>query len=226
LSIRASPSILLPEKELDAARALPPAPGTHPLMSSRIRLQATGETVTFLDEAPGSSGDRLLMEVLLPPGGVVPPPRIRPLQAESLEVLEGTLRVQVGGDRFEVDAGDRLRVEAKRLHRWWNPGKRTVRFKLEVTPALNREWMVRETFASCNRRNSAKPSLWDAADIIAQVPGECSLGNVPESVQRLAVPVLAAVGRLLGLTRVSPKTAGEGHLLGQKSPTTSPPLGR
>jgi quercetin dioxygenase-like cupin family protein len=194
-------------------------------MSSRIRLQATGETVTFLDEDPGSPGERLLMEVLLPPGGAVPPPRIRPLQAESLEVLEGTLRVQVGGDRFEVDAGDRLRVEAKRLHRWWNPGKGTVRFRLEVTPALNREWMIREIFASCNRRGSAKPSLWDGAYIIAQVPGECSLGNIPEPIQRLAVPVLAAVGRMFGLTKVSPKAAGQGLPLRRDSSPTVPPLG-
>ena len=217
--------MLLTENEPDDVIAPAPAPPIHQLMSSKIRLQATGETVTFLDEEPGSPGERLLMEVLLPPGGTVPPARIRPLQAESLEVLEGTLRVQVGGDRFEVDAGDRLRIEAKRLHRWWNSGKGTVRFRIEVTPALNREWMIREIFASCNRRGSAKPSLWDGAYIIAQVPGEWSLGSVPEPIQRLAVPVLAAVGRMLGLTKVSRKTADEGRSLRRDSSTTMPPLG-
>jgi quercetin dioxygenase-like cupin family protein len=195
-------------------------------MSPTIRLQATGETVTFLSEEYDPPEERLRMEVILPPGGSVPPPRIRPLQDESFEVTEGTLRVQVGGDRFEVDAGDRIRVEAKRLHRWWNAGRETVRFRVEVTPALNREWMIREIFASCNRRGSSKPSLWDAAYIIAQVPGECSLGNVPEPIQRLAVPVLAAVGRMLGLTRVSPRTALDGAPLRPDSPTTAPPPGK
>lgn len=194
-------------------------------MSSIIRVQATGETLTFLDDNEGTLGDGLLMEVRLPPGGSGPPLHIRPLQSESFEVVEGTLRVQVGGDLFEVDVGDRIRVEAKRLHRWWNAGNGIVRFRVEVTPALHTEWMLRELFASCNRRASAKPSVWDAAYVITQVRGEYSLGKVPEPIQRFVLPVLAAVGRILNLTKVSPKGLKEGHPVRKASHPAVPPLG-
>jgi quercetin dioxygenase-like cupin family protein len=194
-------------------------------MSSTIRLQATGEAVTFLNDDQAPPGERLLMEVRLPPGRSGPPPHIHPLQSESFEVIDGTLSVRIAGDRLEVDAGGRITVDANRLHSWRNAGKGTVRFRVEVTPALNREWMLREIFASCNRRGSAKPSLWDGAYVIAQLQGEYSLGNVPKAVQRFVFPVIAVVGRLLRLTKASPGAVKEGRVARVAPRTTAPPLG-
>ncbi len=176
------------------------------LMSKTIQLKATGETVTFLEDTQTTNGERLLLEVSLPPSGEGPGPHVHHQQTESFEVLDGVLGVQISDERLELRAGERIVVPAGSVHDWWNAGEETVRFTALVEPALNMEWMLREIFASCNRRQADAPSPWDGSYVITHLRGENSLADVPAPVQRFVFPLVAAVGSVLGLVKVSPKT--------------------
>ncbi len=176
------------------------------LMSKTIQLKATGETISFLEDTQATNGDRLLLEVSLTPSGKGPGPHVHHRQTESFEVLDGVLGVQISNERLELSAGERIVVPAGSVHDWWNAGGETVRFTALVEPALNMEWMLREIFASCNRRQADAPSPWDGSYVITHLRGEYSLADVPAPVQRFVFPLVAAVGSLLGLVKVSPKT--------------------
>ena len=143
------------------------------------------------------------MEVSLPPKGKGPGPHVHHLQIESFKVTDGVLGVMVADERNELGVGQEMTVPSDTVHDWWNAGGGTVHFVAEVRPALNMEWMLREIFASCNRRASADPSIWDGAYVITQLRGEYSLADVPRLIQRVVFPTVAGIGRVLGLVKVS-----------------------
>jgi mannose-6-phosphate isomerase-like protein (cupin superfamily) len=171
-------------------------------MQGTIHLEATGERVTFLADEEEEPGARLLMEVSLPPEGEGPPPHVHHRQVETFEVLEGRLGVRIGDLLSELEVGDRATVPADTVHTFWNAGDGALRFSAEIRPALNMEWMLREIFASCNRRGASDPSPWEGAQVLTSIKGEYSLADVPLPVQRYLFPVVAALGNALGLSQV------------------------
>lgn len=175
-------------------------------MSKTIRLTATGETITFLEDTRKTNGERLLLAVSLPEAGKGPGLHVHHQQTESFEVVTGVLGVQRGDERLELKAGEHTVIPAGTVHDWWNAGEEPVHLRAVVEPALNTEWMLREIFASCNRRQAAQPSPWDGSYVITQLKGEYALADVPVPVQRLVFPVVAAAGKLLGQVKASPRT--------------------
>jgi mannose-6-phosphate isomerase-like protein (cupin superfamily) len=174
-------------------------------MSNTIELTATGERITFLEDTAATNGRRLLLTVSLPANSKGPGPHIHHRQTESFEVTGGRLGVQLGDKRIELLAGGSTVVPAGMVHDWWNAGADPVEFRAALEPALNFEWMLREIFASCNRRRSAEPSPWDGSYVITRMSGEYSLANVPMLIQRFVFPILGSVGTLLGLVKVAPR---------------------
>ena len=174
-------------------------------MSKTIQLKATGERITFLEDTQTTNGEHLLLEVSLTPNGTGPGPHVHHHQTESFEVIEGVLGVEISKQRSELRPGERIVVPAGSVHGWWNAGEETVRFNARVEPALNMEWMLREIFASCNRRQSGDPSPWDGSYVMTQLRGEYALADVPKLVQRFVFPVVAWVGSVFGLVKVTAK---------------------
>ena len=94
--------------------------------SKTIQFKATGERITFLEDSETTEGERLLMEVSLTPNGKGPGPHVHHHQTESFEVIDGVLGVQIGKERNEFRAGERIIVPAGTVHDWWNAGEDTV----------------------------------------------------------------------------------------------------
>lgn len=61
------------------------------------------------------------------PGGSSGDVRLRSRGEELLLVLDGTLAVEVAGERYQVRAGDTLHYPTDRPHSWHNPGPEPVR---------------------------------------------------------------------------------------------------
>ena len=78
------------------------------------------------------------------PGGPPGPPRlIAPLHLhhsddEAWYVLEGALRVRVGGQEVEAQAGSAVFVPRGTKHTYWNPGPGPVRYLLVMTSNIYR----------------------------------------------------------------------------------------
>jgi quercetin dioxygenase-like cupin family protein len=104
----------------------------------------TGERFTFIETATSSNGARLAFELELGPGGGVPMPHVHPIQTERFEVLDGTARFRLRRRSILASAGEVVEVAPGTMHGFANAGPGSVRMRVDVTPALQMEEMLRE----------------------------------------------------------------------------------
>ena len=171
-------------------------------MERTIELNATKETVTFIKTTEETNGEFVEMIVTLRAGGKGPGPHIHHLQTETFEVLEGQVGLLRGIEKIKLRPDETAVIEPNTLHDFWIEDNTDIKFIARITPALNFEWMLREIFASCNRRNSAEPSPFDGSYVIAKLKGEYTLGDVPGFVQKIIFPIIAGIGKMFGLVKI------------------------
>jgi quercetin dioxygenase-like cupin family protein len=159
-----------------------------------------GERLTFLGRVPGARGERLEAENVVAPGAG-PPMHAHLLQEEVLTVREGRIGYQrAGGPAQFAGPGDTIAFGPGEPHRFWNAGAGELRVRGYVDPADNAEFFLTELFALV-RAGRGRPNLLDAAFLMRRYRGEFAMYAVPAAVQRLAFPVLVAIGRVLGRYR-------------------------
>jgi quercetin dioxygenase-like cupin family protein len=107
----------------------------------------TGERFTFIETATSSNGELLAFELELRAGGAVPMPHVHPIQTERFEVLEGTVRFRVGRRSILASAGEIVEIAPGVVHGFSNPGREPVRMRVDVSPALQMEEMLRQVVA-------------------------------------------------------------------------------
>jgi len=107
----------------------------------------TGERFTFIETACTTNGELLAFELELRPGGAVPMLHVHPIQSERFQVLEGTVRFRVGRRSIVAAAGEIVDVAPGVVHGFANPTADPVRMRVEVSPALQMEQMLREVAA-------------------------------------------------------------------------------
>lgn len=91
-----------------------------------------GSTLTFKDEPQDNGGAMLAFEHRCPPGLGVPPHSER--NHESFYVLEGTLEVEIAGERRRLEPGDFLHIPPGMTHSLHNPGPGPMRVLTVVSP--------------------------------------------------------------------------------------------
>ena len=94
---------------------------------------AQGDRITFLVTAAQSKGELIRMHTVIRPGGRNQPHR-HPSFSEAFETVEGTLEVQLGGQRHTVAAGQRAVATPNTVHRFLNRTGETAVFITEVRP--------------------------------------------------------------------------------------------
>ena len=94
---------------------------------------ATNEMIIKMSGAD-TEGAFTLLEYTLHPGGITPPPH-RHAFAELFYVLEGTLTVQINGQRHNAAAGATVYVSGGIVHTFEIGGGSAVRFLVLATPA-------------------------------------------------------------------------------------------
>jgi quercetin dioxygenase-like cupin family protein len=114
-----------------------------------IENPLSGERITIL-ERPRITGDALVWDLVLAPGGRVPNSHSHPEQEERFTVLDGTMRFRVDRRRLLAGPGDVVVVPPGAVHYFANPGKIPVHVRVESTPALCTEAML-ETAAALAR---------------------------------------------------------------------------
>jgi quercetin dioxygenase-like cupin family protein len=106
----------------------------------------TGQHLRFRRTGRLTGGQLLEAEVLLDPGGRVPR-HLHLRQDERVEVLEGALSIQLGGEQRRLTEGESVEVPRHTLHRVRNTYKGRTRFLLQVRPARRMEAAMRAIFA-------------------------------------------------------------------------------
>lgn len=110
--------------EVDALRAGRPHYGTG----------QRGGTVCWLRTGEETGGESALLYFEAAPGDGLPT-HYHLTYEEHFQVLEGTLRVQVGRTVLDLLPGAEVSAPTNVLHRWRNAGDGPVRFLVEVRPA-------------------------------------------------------------------------------------------
>lgn len=106
----------------------------------------TGQHLRFLKTGNQTGGQLLEVEVLLDPRGRVPR-HLHLRQDERVEILEGALSIQLGGQQRRLTNGESVEVPRRTLHRVRNAHEGRTRFLLQVRPARRMEAAMRTIFA-------------------------------------------------------------------------------
>jgi mannose-6-phosphate isomerase-like protein (cupin superfamily) len=166
-----------------------------------VEVPQNGERFTFLATAVDTGGELLRMELLLERGGAVPSLHVHPRQEERFAVRGGTLGWHLDGQEGTANPGEVVVIPPGATHRVWNAGDDRAKTIIEFRPALTIEYWF-EAFgalaAAGKLDGDGVPRLLDAAVVLRQYPGVLYAARPPVPLQRLALPLLALIGRLLG----------------------------
>jgi quercetin dioxygenase-like cupin family protein len=95
----------------------------------------TGEQLRFVRTAADTDSECVLAEVVVQPGGAVAAAHVHPYQAETFEILEGSVAFELDGDVTVAEARGTVRVQpgAPRLRCSCSRPRRMRRRCLTVT---------------------------------------------------------------------------------------------
>lgn len=187
-----------------------------------IENPVTGERLVFRQTAAETGGAYVVVETHVQPGGFVATAHIHPGQDERFEVLEGRLSMRADGESLELGPGESITVSAGTVHKFWNAGDEEVRFVAEVRPALNFELLLAKMFslaAEGKTNRKGMPNPLQLAVIARANFDTVRLPFPPAWVQRLALGLVAPVGRLLGYSALA--SSGSATLDAVVPPTSS-----
>jgi quercetin dioxygenase-like cupin family protein len=175
-------------------------PMTH--AGERFENPATRETGRIITGAGDTDGRYMQSETRVRPGGAVSVVHRHRECTERFEVLEGELTLQLDGQTRSLLAGEQVTIAPGVAHHYANTSDEDVVFRFDVWPAARFEAMVVTLFAlGTEGKTDAKgaPSPLQMAVILDEYGDVLELVGPPRWLQRLAIGVLARIGRARGL---------------------------
>jgi mannose-6-phosphate isomerase-like protein (cupin superfamily) len=172
----------------------------------QIDNRHTGEWLR-LRRVHENGGEVLELEGGVPPGGEGPPEHVHFGQVEEGFVVSGVLTASVNGERVTVRAGESTVLPADVPHRWWNEGDEPLVFKGRALPAGDLDRFLQAIFAIVNAGPRNRPSLFYLAHLLQRYRHAYRMMMMPRWVQRVAFPVVIAIGHVVG---AYPKTGWPG----------------
>jgi mannose-6-phosphate isomerase-like protein (cupin superfamily) len=122
------------------------------MTSPMVAPPLTGNTL-------GSGSSSFVIAEWRDPGGpvgerrLIAPPYVHHHDDEAWDVLEGTLRIQMGQNEAEVRAVSGVLVPRGTTHTYWNPGPRPTRYLLIMTANIYQ--LIQEIHAMKERTPAA-----------------------------------------------------------------------
>jgi mannose-6-phosphate isomerase-like protein (cupin superfamily) len=161
-------------------------------------LQLTAEESVRI--VPGDGPD-LVVEATYGGGGSPPPPHMHPAQAESFEVLQGSIETKVSGVQRKLAAGETIDIPRGVSHQMWNPGSEPAQVRWTTSPAGRTEQWFR-ALDSLQREGKTDskglPTPLAFAVVAASFEDTFRLAVGPDLLGRGTIRALALAGRLRG----------------------------
>lgn len=163
---------------------------TGEILRMRRRHNAQGQIILMID---GS----------LPAGANGPPLHVHILEDEEVIVKAGTLGAQVGSKKLIVPTGGTATLPKGIRHRWWNAGDDLLELSGNVVPAVDLDRYLQGVFAVLNASSNGRPSIFHFAHVVRR-HRDTQLFLIPApAIQRIVLPVVLFIGRILGKYRGS-----------------------
>ena len=157
-----------------------------------------GERLTFLRRTSDQRGDLLEVENRVSPGAG-PPMHVHHFQEEGLTVQQGTIGwVEEGGSEQTAGAGATVTFGPGVSHRFWNAGDDDLVCTGYIRPPDNIEYFLTQIYESTARNGGKRPGFFDAAWLSTHFRDEFAVTEGPGPVRRFVLPVVSAIGGLLG----------------------------
>jgi quercetin dioxygenase-like cupin family protein len=166
-----------------------------------IENAVTGERAVVRVGTAESSGELLVADLYVRPGGAVMGEHLHPGIEESFTVVRGRLGYRLDGREGVAGPKERLHVPSGTVHDWWNAGDEEAQVLVEISPASRFEEMIRNAFGLAqDGKTDAKgrPRLLQAALFAREFDDVIRLTKPPRLVQELLFGSLAPIARLLG----------------------------
>ena len=158
-----------------------------------------GSAYTVLDSPADPAREPLLMEFLLQPDCLAPPPHVHPGgQRETFEVQEGAFELLRGRGWHRLEAGQSLTVEPGEVHTFRNREAAPARVRNVHDPAHSFESYLRRLHAVVTEHGFTSISP-KAALYLSVLLREHRDTIAPAGPLRLPMAVLATIGRALRL---------------------------
>jgi mannose-6-phosphate isomerase-like protein (cupin superfamily) len=169
------------------------------MMDTHLQLENrhTGETLRLRRIR---DRDQVVLEIEggLPPHRDGPPLHVHVLQREEGAVLSGVLNGRVGARTVTVRAGEPCVFPAGVPHGWWNGGDEPLRFTGRAVPAADLDRFLQAVFAIANAGTAGRPSVFHMAHLLHRHRHTQRLAAIPVWVQRIVLPAVIVIGRVLG----------------------------
>jgi quercetin dioxygenase-like cupin family protein len=169
----------------------------------RLENRHTGEILRMrrLHDAQGRIV--LILEGTLPPGANGPPLHVHTQENEEGIVKAGTLGALVGTERITVPGGGTVTLPAGIAHRWWNAGDDLLEFNGQVVPVVDLDRYLQAVFAVLNASSNGRPSIFHFAHVLWRHRDTQMMAVPAPAIQRIVLPVVLFIGRILGKYRGS-----------------------
>ena len=167
----------------------------------RLENRHTGEILMMRRVRDAQGQIVLTLDGTLPPGTSGPPLHVHFCENEEGTVKAGKLGAQIGKDKFVVPAGGTVVLPAGRPHRWWNAGDDLLEFSGQVIP-VDLDRYLQAVFAVLNA-SDGRPPIFYLAHVLWRHRDTQLLSIPPPAIQRILLPVVLIIGRILGKYRGS-----------------------
>lgn len=161
----------------------------------------TGERVIRLTDPRDHPDEALVAHLLVTPGGRVAAPHLHPTVEERFLVMRGHVGLQVGEWEKTLGPGEHATVAPGTVHDWWQVGEETAEVIVEVVPGIRFGEMVASIFGLARDGKVSSEGLPDPLQLAvmgAEYGDVIAFTSPPRLVQRLTMPPLALIGRLVG----------------------------
>lgn len=178
-----------------------------------IENTMTGERAVFRSTRHETGGELLEADYYLSAGGYVAAAHVHPRQEETFEVLEGSVRIRIGGEDILAVPGQTYVVAPGTAHRIVNHTPATAHLYSTLRPAMRSDELLQTMWGLASDGLTSErgiPKLLQAAASGMYFRGELYLAGPPLWLQDLVFRLLAPLGRARGYhgTYIARSTGG------------------
>ncbi|MDP2674071.1 MAG: cupin domain-containing protein [Dehalococcoidia bacterium] len=161
-----------------------------------IEIPRTGEKFVFLRRARDTQGEVFEIEFFVREFALVAArPHIHATTEERVELIAGTARVRMGREEQIVGPGEAVVIPAGMVHFLRREGEEFLHFRLQMRPPMKAATLF-ETLIGLHLDGKNLTNPLQAMVLASE--HTTYLGGLPIWLQKPAIAVGAAIGRLLG----------------------------
>jgi mannose-6-phosphate isomerase-like protein (cupin superfamily) len=162
----------------------------------------TGECLE-ISRADRNGEKWLMLRGSLPPRRQGPPLHVHFSEIEEFHVKSGTLGAEADGRTIQVPAGGSATFKAGSSHRWWNDGDDVLIVDGYAGPVVDLDRYLQAAFEILNSSPSDRPSLFYMGHLAWRHRHTQAVLFMPRPLQAVVLPLILAVGTVLGRYRGS-----------------------